>query len=146
MPLKLNIGLSRKVGEPNYGSRGASVNLELELESGLLSNPTRLQERIKHLFGMVKVSLAEELNSSSHPPIIGAASSRESVPTNQAGATRMATPAQIKALFALARQQGVELTAFLQERCQVYRPQDLTLRQASTLIDALKNGQTAAAA
>jgi len=83
MPLKLNIGLSRKVGEPNYGSRGASVNLELELESGLLSNPTRLQEQIKHLFGMVKVSLAEELNSSSHPPIIGAASSRESVPTNQ---------------------------------------------------------------
>ena len=32
--LKLNAGISRKVGEPNYGSRGASVNVELELESG----------------------------------------------------------------------------------------------------------------
>jgi hypothetical protein len=28
--MKLNVGLSRKVGEPNYGSRGASVNLELD--------------------------------------------------------------------------------------------------------------------
>ena len=29
--IKLNCGFSRKVGEANYGSRGASVNLELEL-------------------------------------------------------------------------------------------------------------------
>ena len=31
--IKLNAGFSRKVGEPNYGSRGASVNVELELEN-----------------------------------------------------------------------------------------------------------------
>ena len=30
--IKLNCGFSRKVGEANYGSRGASVNLELEIE------------------------------------------------------------------------------------------------------------------
>ncbi len=36
MPMKLNVGLSRKVGEPNYGSRGASVNLELELDAALV--------------------------------------------------------------------------------------------------------------
>jgi hypothetical protein len=145
MPLKLNIGLSRKVGEPNYGSRGASVNLELELESGLLSNPTRLQEQIKHLFGMVKVSLAEELNGGSHPPANGTPPSREPLPMNQTGATRMATPAQIKALFALTRQQNVEMTGFLQQRCQVNRPQELSLKQASSLIDTLKNDQSSAA-
>ena len=42
--LKLNVGLSRKIGEANYGSRGASVNLEVELESGLVTQPEQLQE------------------------------------------------------------------------------------------------------
>src|SRR3954454_24122483 len=36
MPMKLNVGVSRKVGLPDYGSVGASCNLELELESSLL--------------------------------------------------------------------------------------------------------------
>ena len=39
MPLKLNAGLSRKVADGNYGSRGASVNIELELDSGLVDDP-----------------------------------------------------------------------------------------------------------
>jgi hypothetical protein len=34
--LKLNVGVSRKVGQPDYGSIGASCNLELEISSDLL--------------------------------------------------------------------------------------------------------------
>ena len=33
MPLKLNVGVSRKVGLPDYGSVGASCNVEVELDS-----------------------------------------------------------------------------------------------------------------
>ena len=29
MPLRTNVGVSRKVSDNNYGSRGASVNLEV---------------------------------------------------------------------------------------------------------------------
>jgi hypothetical protein len=72
MPLKLNIGLSRKIGEANYGSRGASVHVEMELDSSLVSEPARLQERIRQLFGLVRSSLAEELNGHSNgQPLAG---------------------------------------------------------------------------
>ena len=52
--LKLNVGFNRKTGEANYGSRGAAVNLELELESSLVGDPDRLKERIRQLFAMAK--------------------------------------------------------------------------------------------
>ena len=62
MPLRLNVGASRKVTDNNYGSRGASVNLELELDTSLVAEPQKLQERIRDLFDLVRTSLAEELN------------------------------------------------------------------------------------
>ena len=46
MPLKLNVGLSRKIGEANYGSRGASVNLEMDLDGNLVGDPTKLRARV----------------------------------------------------------------------------------------------------
>lgn len=61
MPLKLNVGLSRKVGEPNFGSRGASVHLELELDSALVTEPDRLRDRIRSLFQLVRAAVDEEL-------------------------------------------------------------------------------------
>ena len=60
--LKLNVGLSKKVGAPNYGSRGASVNLELEVEAGLVNQPDKLQERVRQLFRLARTSVDEELN------------------------------------------------------------------------------------
>lgn len=61
MPLKTNIGVNRKIADNNYGSRGASVNLEIELDCGLIQEPERLQERIRQVFRLAQQSLDEEL-------------------------------------------------------------------------------------
>jgi hypothetical protein len=152
VPLKLNVGASRKVTDNNYGSRGAAVNLELELDSALIGEPARLQDKIRQLFGMVRTSLAEELNGghgNSHgsPPAPSATAPPATAPPGNGsagrprnGGSRPATPAQVKALYAIARQQGLDLGAVLRERCRVERPEELTLRQASSLIDTLKGG------
>ena len=60
--IKLNAGFSKKVGEPNYGSRGASVNVDLEVESALMDQPDQLQERIRKLFLLARKAVDEELN------------------------------------------------------------------------------------
>ena len=67
--IKLNAGFSRKVGEANFGSRGASVNLELELESG--QDAEKMHEKIRALFGLARKAVDEELRnggSKEQPP------------------------------------------------------------------------------
>ena len=61
MPLKINVGLSRKVGEPNYSSRGGSVHLEAEVEGTLVRGPDELRKRIRYLFRIAEESLTEQL-------------------------------------------------------------------------------------
>jgi mRNA-degrading endonuclease toxin of MazEF toxin-antitoxin module len=46
--LKLNAGFSRKVGEPDFGSRGASVNVELELDSNLIRDSEAFCAQIRN--------------------------------------------------------------------------------------------------
>ena len=47
MPMKLNVGLNQKRGEPNYGSRGASFQVEVEIDSSVAIDPRRLRERAR---------------------------------------------------------------------------------------------------
>jgi len=60
--LKLNTALSKEIGEAKCGFHGVSVSLEVELEPGLISQPERLNEQIRHLFGLARTAVEEELN------------------------------------------------------------------------------------
>ena len=51
MPMTINVGLSRKVGLPDYGSAGASCHIEFEAEHGLLDRDLdAFQERVRKAF------------------------------------------------------------------------------------------------
>jgi hypothetical protein len=150
MPLKLNVGACKKVGEPNYGSRGASVNVELELETSLIAEPQKLRERIRELFGVVRSSLVEELNGNSAtrgspadptPVHQGNGHSSSDGTAQQSGQVqpRGATQSQIKALFAIAKSRGLNLNEVIRERFRCGKPEQLSIREASQLIDALKS-------
>jgi hypothetical protein len=131
--LKLNAGVSRKVGEPNYGSRGASVNVELELESSVVNDTEALYEKIRRLFALAKHSVDEELGISTSVPSNGGGNAN--VPSNPE--TRAATEKQKHAIAAICGENEFDGD---QEAMALFdRPvSQLTLPEASQLIDHLK--------
>lgn len=149
--LKLNVGFNRKTGEANYGSRGAAVNLELELESSLIGDPDRLKERIRSLFGLAKESVDAELVGQSAVSTDGDGSptNGHKVGGNGANATngrrsrdrtRPATASQVRALGAIAERHKFDLVSILTERFGAREASELSITEASSLIDELKNG------
>lgn len=162
MPLKLNVGLSRKVGEANYGSRGASVNLEIELDSAIAGEPQRLQERIRQLFGLAKQSIDAELHApaeSSVPPNNTSANNQSRHATGPNNGQRQsangngrrssgpppATESQVRALNAIANRQNLRLGDLVRNQFGVNDAAALTVAEASQLIDELNaNNATAA--
>jgi hypothetical protein len=143
MPLKLNIGVSKKIGEAHYGSRGASVNLELELESSLIDHPGRFKERVRQLFRQVKSSVEDELNN---PPALAEPNGAANGKSGRRDATRRSTASQLRALNAVAERHEIDLAKLLRERFGIELANELTITEASHLIDELKawNGQEAA--
>ena len=71
MPLRLNVGASQKVSDERYGSRGASVNLDVELDSALVMDPAKLQERVRQLFvaGCIQSAYWHRFSATAHSPI-----------------------------------------------------------------------------
>jgi len=151
MPLKLNVGFSRKVGEANFGSRGASVHLELEAEMDLVREPEKLHEKIRHLFRLAKASIDDELNGNGQeapPPHHNRITSHlptdsDAQPNGPSGRNgHRATEKQHEYLSRLVRQiPGLDSQklAALAEKMFAKPVAELTSLDASGLIDTLKS-------
>ncbi|HQX49954.1 MAG TPA: hypothetical protein PLY87_01170 [Planctomycetaceae bacterium] len=174
MPVKLNIGLSRKVGEANYGSRGASINLEVELDNGLLGDPGQLRDRVRDLYMLARQSVDDELQrpadagGGEHAHVNGNGHARHNNGHSSGNGNghsqnngqnnghangngqqpRMevarATQSQIRAIFAITKRQGLDANVLIRDRYRIHRMDDLSIREASALIDELKSGRTEA--
>ncbi len=131
--LKLNAGLSRKVGQPDYGSRGAMVNVEVELSAELLKDPQKLRRQIRGCFGVIREAIDAELGVASpnsddpqeeswrpvdHPRGSNGSSSRNGSTSNGTSSNSRGslpcTEKQVRALHAFSRRAGVELTEELE--------------------------------
>jgi hypothetical protein len=163
MPLKLNVGVSRKVGLPDYGSVGATCNIEVELDGSMLKGDLEaFHAQVRHAYDAARQAVHDELarlqaagtQAPTKPPArdavngsgAGNGHARGNGEAILAGRTvaeaprsgKSATASQVSAIRSIARQKGVELVPLLRSEYDVERPEDLTLRQASVLIDWLK--------
>jgi hypothetical protein len=161
MPLRLNVGVTTKVGLPAYSSIGASCSLDLELESGLLHDLDSFHAQVRDAFIAAQQAVNDELVRlqdkatvgeiaktepvNGHRPEVHAANgvqasngSRFPGPEGRPIRTgKAATASQVRAIVSIARRQRADLDGLLCDH-GVTRPEELSLAEASKLIDQLK--------
>jgi len=151
MPLTLNVGLSKKIGTPGYGSLGASCHVEVEVDSSLLYDLDEFQQKVRQIYGGCHQAIQDELQRQQKltpngcnvvPAAIGDVKPTGSGYNNgrPPDQPRCATASQVRAIEAIARRQEVDLANLLRNRYGVDGPANLSITQASGLIDDLKAG------
>lgn len=140
MPLKLNVGVSKKVGLPDYGSAGASCHVEVELDSALIdADPDAFRRRVRAAYAACHRAVLDELArldvSRGTRPGTPPAPRADGV---QSRAVRPATDNQVRAIRSIAARRHADLAGLLRDDYGVGRPEDLSVPQASRLLDALK--------
>lgn len=165
MPIKLNVGLSKKVGQPDYGSLGASCHVELELSSELLTQDLDgFHKHVRNAFVACRQAVQDELTrhaakaeSTTHRPLhnghavangsTNGTSQRRSCnqPTARRDKTRPATASQVRALGAIADRQRLDLVELLKQRFHIQTAAELSITEASQLIDELKSSAAGSA-
>jgi hypothetical protein len=147
MPLKLNVGVSKKLGLPEYSSIGASCNVEIELAPELFQHDLdAFHERIRSAYVACHQAVHDELTRLQSTPAPGPVSARANGRAPYSGPPangthrppKPATANQLRAIRTLADRQRINLAEMLRHDFGADRPEALSLSDASQLIDSLK--------
>ena len=148
MAAKLSVGLQKKLGLPGYSSIGASCHVEFEVETSLMeSNLEGFHQKVHSAYSACQQAINEQLaryqskspnfNDPSRPQLnVQINPNAQQVRQESSRATRN----QIRSIFAIARNQGLDPLQIVRTRFNLDLPEDLTNREASSLIDELKHG------
>lgn len=144
MSAKLTVGLSKKLGLPDFRSIGAHCEIELVLDPPTGGGPDDLSQQARQLYAAcrraVEEELARQLDSEKRPDRPLWEEDRPLNGSGQAGSPqRLATAKQVRALSAMTFDRGIDLGQFVRERFGKDRPGELTISEASKLIDELNH-------
>lgn len=140
MAVKLSVGLQKKLGLPGYSSVGASCHVEFEVDSSMIeSNLDGFHNKVNGAFVACQQAVDEQLarqqltvpnvNGQSRPQLNGQSSSQSH---------GRATQNQLRTIFAMARSKRLDPQNLVHERFDRYVPENMTIKEASRLIDELK--------
>lgn len=170
--LKLHACISRKVGLPGFSSASASCHIEAELDSSLLQDHEGFQIVVQRAYQSCEQAVEDQIarltndgRANAHdttqpqevievrtsPAIQGAhimANGADTRPTSRvafrdAPSPRPATTSQVKAIRAICARRRIDLVSLLRDRFGLTTADELGIRQASNLIDELKNDEPA---
>lgn len=159
--IKLSANVSKKVPIEGlqYSSQQFTAGMEVEVSGA--SNGEDLKDRLRKLYGLLEESIdeqirerserggsagnngsAEERTRSRLADLTRGNGDRPKQEGKDNGNGRHATQAQVKAIYAIAKDRGIEkrdLAGYLEQQFGVDSPKELTISDASRLIDELKS-------
>src|SRR5947208_3627443 len=108
----IRVTVSRKIGEPNYGSRGAEVSLEIEIPA---NEQAEMQTIIARAYAQATKAVDDQLARTERAPQKAAEAPAPSVPAAPApslptppspppSSNGTATEKQVRAIYALGKQ------------------------------------------
>lgn len=154
MAVRLTVGLQKKIGLPDYGSLGASCSVEIEIDRSVFES-NGFQDRVNVAFNQCRRAVDEQLATAKNaPPVIDVESTqvvkaqpppqepiqREPQGGNAAARAKPspATQSQLRAIFGIARRLNLDPQQIVVEQFNLHTVDQLSIRQASQLIDQLK--------
>jgi hypothetical protein len=145
--MKLNIGLSKKIGQPDYGSLGASCHVEVELDGSLLQNDLEdFHRHVKNAFTACRQAVNDELArnqvGSTETPVVESAGTNGAGTNGQNGNGHRASQKQVDYAIQLAGQiKGLGNRRLESLASKMFNKPivDLSSLNASGLIDVLKD-------
>ena len=152
MSIKLNVGTSKKIGLPDYGSAGSQCNLEIELDSSALDHPEEFHRRVQEAYAACRAAVEDELanhrgngTQDTRPTTPPKTEYRNSPPPERNNDNRFpVSPKQLSFINQLTKAVKGLTARKLDDYCQVTYGatcKQLSSKDASRLIDDLKEAK-----